>query len=240
MVTSLQAFLRQNSDTKRFSKGDYMTLDSIRPHLSRLLGSAALLFSLSIATPSFAGVHFTLSGQHSKSNIGYQAVESGALSAGFAFDIGQYIRLGYTHMQQLQASEGYACEENDPTNSIPDGDGGYSQCPTFQSLSHIVGHSVELTLILYAGDVMTPYITMGAGPRTYRTVSKKGDGPEKVDAPPSSPSMNGAIGVSFKLNQKFSLKMSYSMTGGVKKIPGEEKAKGTVDGSASIGLQYSL
>ena len=215
-----------------------MHLYSIRPNLTHLLRSTFLLLALGFATPSFAGIHFTLSGQHSKSNTGYQSVEAGALSVGIAFDIGQYIRLGYTHMQQLQASEGYACEENSST-STPDGNGGYLACPTFQSLSHIVGHSVELTLILYAGDIMTPYITLGAGPRTYRIVSQKADAPEEIDTG-GGPSGNGAIGVSFKLNQKFSLKRSYAMTGGVKKIPGEEKSKGTVDGSASVGLQYSL
>jgi opacity protein-like surface antigen len=219
-----------------------MHLNRMRPSLTPLLRSALFLFAFGIATTSFAGVHFSLSGSHSKSNTGYQAIEAGALSAGLAFDIGQYIRLGYTHMQQLQASEGYACEENDPTNSVPDGNGGYSQCPTFQSLSHIIGHSVELTLILYAGDVMTPYITMGAGPRNYKIVSKKGDSPEETDTG-GGPAMNGAIGVSFKINQKFSLKLSYAMTAGTKKVPAfpaEEKAKSTVDGSASIGLQYSL
>ena len=130
-----------------------MHLYSIRPHLTRLLRSTFLLLALGFATPSFAGVHFTLSGQHSKSNTGYQSVEAGALSGGIAFDIGQYIRLGYTHMQQLQASEGYACEENSST-STPDGNGGYLVCPTFQSLSHIVGHSVELTLIVVASIVI--------------------------------------------------------------------------------------
>jgi len=203
-----------------------------------LLRNSLFLFVFGIATPSLAGAHLTLNGSQSESNAGYQTIEAASLSAGIAFDLGQYMRLGYTHMQQLQASQGFACEKDDP-GSEPDGNGGYLSCPTFQSQSHIIAHSIELTLILYAGSVMTPYISLGAGPRSYKITSKKGSGPEETDTG-GGPTMNGAVGISFKLNNKFSLKLSYAMTGGVKKVPGVEKAKSTVDGGAQIGLQYSL
>lgn len=206
----------------------------------RIPGKAfVLLFSSLASTSAFSGVHFSLSGSHSTSNTGYQEVEAGALSAGVAFDIGQYIRLGYTHLQQLQAAEGLDCDEGDPASPSNSTD-GFLHCPTFESRTHIISNSLDVTLILYAGDVFTPYVKLGAGPKMYRIQSKKGSEPEEADSG-SALSGNGEVGMAIKLNQKFSLRFSYAVSQGQKKEPGEpEKVEPTVDGAAQVGIQYSL
>ena len=175
---------------------------------------------------SYAVMHLSLSGSHSDSNAGLQKIEAGSLSASVAFDLGDYFRLGYTHMQQLQSAIGNTQDQETKVYTA------------IRSKSHVVSHSVDLTAILYAGEIFTPYIFAGMGVKTYNIENKEGDKPtEKTTV--TIPNPNGGAGMAIRLNQKFSLKLSYTVSPGVKQEPNKPQ-EGTTDSYAQIGIQYSL
>jgi hypothetical protein len=178
------------------------------------------------AQTSQAAMHVSLMGSHSQSNAGYQSIESGAGSAGVAFDLGQYFRLGFTHRQELSSTKGYKNKEETNTYVY------------FESLSHVTSNDVDLTLILYAGDIVTPFIFAGVGVRHYVTDMQEADGTrEHMDF--VYPGPQGGAGLSIRINQKFSLKLTYTMSPGVSKLPGEEE-KSTLDNYTQVGISYTL
>lgn len=177
-----------------------------------------------------AAVHFTLSGSRSDSNVGLIQVDAANLSGSLSFDMGTYLRLGYTHLQALQSSEGYT-QEKEAADGTP---GAYTP---YTSSSHITSHMVDLTVLLYAGETFTPYIFAGYGKKFYRTESKEGDEATKVNIG-SYPTPGGGAGLAIKMTQRFSLKLSHSLSLGVKQRPNKLDEM-TVDSSSQVGIQYT-
>lgn len=188
--------------------------------------SAALVSVIFCSENSLAAVQISLGGSHSESNAGYQKIESGAGSAGVSIDLGSYTRLGYTHRQELSQTTGYELKE--ATN----------QYVYFRSRSHIIANAVDLTLILYAGDIVTPFVFGGISVKNYNTEMVQADGTrEKLHL--TLPGPQGGAGLSIRLNQKFSLKLTYTVSDGVKQIPGSEGER-TIDSYSQVGISYTL
>ena len=180
----------------------------------------------SISGTSLAAVHLSLGGSRSESNAGYQKIESGAGSAGVSIDLGEYFRVGYTHRQELSSTTGYHLKE--ATN----------QYVYFQSRLHVVSNGVDLTLVLYGGEIITPFIFAGYALKQYTTDMQEADGTtEHMYLPLPSP--EGGAGMAIKLNQKFSLKITYTMSQGVTQLPGGE-AQPVIDSYTQLGIQYAL
>ena len=175
---------------------------------------------------SLAAVQVSLGGSRSEANAGYQKIESGAGSAGLSIDLGEYFRVGYTHRQELSSTTGYHLKE--ATN----------QYVYFQSRSHVVSNGIDLTLVLYSGEIITPFIFAGYALKQYTTDMQEADGTtEHMYLPMPSP--EGGAGISIKLNQKFSLKVTYTMSQGITQLPGGQ-AQSVLDSYTQLGISYSL
>lgn len=181
---------------------------------------------LTFSQPAHSGVQVTLGGSHSKSNAGYQKIESGAGSAGVSLDLGEYFRIGYTHRQELSSTTGYQLKE--ATN----------QYVYFRSLSQVTSNSVDLTLILFAGDYVTPFVFAGLSVKNYSTDAIESDG-TRESMRLTYPGPQGGAGLGIRLNQKFSLKITYTMSPGVTQIPGQQ-GSATTDTYTQVGISYAL
>jgi hypothetical protein len=185
-----------------------------------------VIIALLVPTSSFSAMHLSLSGSHSDSNAGLQKIQGGSLSGSVSFDLGSYFRLGYTHLQQLQSAAGYTQ------------DADTKEYTAIKSKSHVVSHSVDLTAVLYAGEIFTPYVFVGMGVKSYNIENKEGDKPaEKISV--AIPNPNGGAGMAVRLTQKFSLKLTYTVSPGVKQEPNKPQ-ESTTDSYAQVGIQYTL
>lgn len=197
-----------------------------------------LLFA---SSPALGVVYITGSISASESNVGLQTQESRGASGSIAFDLGRYIRLGFTHRQDMQTADGYVGEAEDTCVFGKD----VSGCATYYSKTHIVSNSVDLTLILYEGDVVVPFIQGGAVIKTYtfQTETVKRDGSveaEKTGPVPFGPVPNLGAGLGIRLNRQFTLKLSYTASPGITQDPIENKEKVVWDKQMSLGLTYQL
>ncbi len=191
----------------------------------------ALVWLPSVAT---AGMHLTLGGSNSVSNAGYQKIQAGAASGSLAFDLGDYLRLGYSYRQELSITSGYT-EAKDANGVITD-----DVYVKFLNMSRVTSQSVDLTVVLYAGEIFMPYVFIGIVNKNYEIDNQiEGQPVERIRLPmPASP--NGGAGMGIRLNQKFSLKMSYTMSQGYKQLPGQLEPERTIDTYTQVGITYSL
>ncbi len=197
------------------------------PSLFCLIASSVFLCSSSL----HAAVRFSLGGSQSSSNLGWQSVNSTSISGGVSMDLSEYFRLGYNHRQEISTAEGLKCSK---TTTCVDDD----YTTAFKTDSHIVANSVDLTLILYAGEVFTPFIFAGVTKKSYDiTTYEDGKEPEHDSGGPLGPS--GGLGLSLAMTQKFSLTLKHSLSQGGKYAHGEEP-QATVDRQSEIGISYKL
>ena len=196
-----------------------------------------LLFLLGLAwLPDIAnaGMHLTLGGSNSISNAGYQKIQSGAASGSLAFDLGDYFRLGYSYRQELSITSGYT-EAKDENGVVTE-----DVYVKFLNMSRVTSQSVDFTVVLYAGEIFMPYVFVGVVNKRYEIDNQiEGQPVERLRLPmPASP--NGGAGMGIRLNQKFSLKMSYTMSQGFKQLPGQIDPERTIDTYTQVGITYSL
>jgi len=193
--------------------------------MNLFLKAVALSITL-LSTQSFAAVKLSLSGSRSESNAGYQKIQSGAASAGFSLDLGENFMVGYTHRQELSSTVGY--QQIEGTQIFV-----YSK-----TLSHVTTNALDLTLILYGGEIVTPFIFAGLAIKHYVIdTMAAGESPQRASMPHYGP--QGGAGLSIRMSQKFSFKLTYTLTDGVKKLPGED-AEQTIDTYTQMGITYAL
>lgn len=187
------------------------------------LVAGALLTSQS----AYGVVYFTLGGSQSQNNVPYQTYVSRAGSASIAVDVGEYFRIGYTHRQEFSNNYGYKVSASDP-----------SVYTEFLSQTKVVSNSVDLNIILYAGDLFIPYLSAGAVVKSYRSDMSSVDGTETASITlPPVPNLGGGVGV--RLSRSFSLKLSYMVSPGVRQEPGGIQ-EGILDTYSQLGVTYQL
>jgi hypothetical protein len=204
-------------------KMEYRTLAAwITPRIvSCLVGTVV------ISQSAFGVVYFTLSGSQSQNNVPYQTYVSRAGSASMAVDMGEYFRIGYTHRQEFSNNYGFKTSTTDPST--------YTE---FLSQTKVVSNSIDLNIILYAGDLFIPYLSAGAVVKTYYSAFSSIDGAESASITlPPVPNLGGGVGV--RLSRSFSLKLSYTVSPGVRQEPGGIQ-EGILDTYSSLGITYQL
>ncbi len=188
----------------------------------------ALICSLTASSAS-AVIYLTGSFSTSTSNVPLQTYDSNGASGTIAFDVGPYLRLGYTHKQQFDVTEGYKETKDDA------GTEGFTY---FKNKLQKVSNSVDVTIILYRGDFFMPYLMAGAITKHYYYDYTEGDANLKADAP-YGPVLNLGAGIGLRLNREFSLKITYLVSPGIYQEPnGEEKS--VYDKYTEVGLTYQL
>ena len=203
---------------------------SIKSVLTSALMTGAIACFLA-PQQAFAVVHFTIGGSQSQNNVG-QSVLSRAGSASVAVDLGEYFRVGITHRQEFSENQGYVEYR---TNK-----GNYYLSP---GVTKVIANSVDLSVILYSGDIFVPFIQGGLVRKDYdfEVTKESDDGQIVVDTGKATqgpvPSIGAGVGI--KLNRSFSLKISYVASPGFVTLPdGELAAK--LDTYTQIGITYQL
>ena len=184
---------------------------------------------------AYSTVHVTGSVSASTSNVPMQTFESQAASGSLGIDLGNYIRLGVTHKQEFQISSGYkdTSTSTEPTTAT-------STYVEFYSRTHIVSNSLDLTLILYEGQIFLPYLTLGAVVKNYRFETQEEGQASEIRKGSMGPVPNVGGGIGFRLNKDFTLKFAFTASPGLAQDPGEEKPTSTWDRNTSVGLTYAL
>jgi hypothetical protein len=193
-----------------------------------LLGALLLI---AVSEPAMAVVHFTLGGSQSQNNVG-QSYLARAGSASVAMDLGEYFRIGITHRQEFSVNEGYVEYRTQK--------GQYYLSP---GTTHVVANSVDLTIILYNGDTLVPFIQGGLVRKDYDfEVTKEDDDGQIITETGTAtqgpvPSLGAGVGI--KLNRSFTLKLSYVASPGYVTMPDGELA-GKLDTYTQVGITYQI
>jgi hypothetical protein len=192
------------------------------------LPSSALVLSL-LTAPAFGVIHFTLQGSATDSHFGLQTQSSRSASASIATDLGTYFRLGITHREDISDQEGHSPKV--------DGSGYYYS----KTRTNLVANSLDLTIILYYGELFVPYIMGGVIKKDYITEFTAEDG-SKAKSPSSFPLVpNAGVGLGIRINKDFSLKLSYTVSpGSVQDGPEDSVGRAVLDKVTSVGITYDL
>ena len=211
----------------------------------RVLGLAAALTLAVISTSAKASVYISAGYKASQAHSGWQSIDSKGISGGLSVDLGNYIRLGYTHDDSYQTVQGLESPDSETT---PRGADGYADPRPVYSKVHTISDSLDVQAVLYAGQVVTPYLIGGAALRhvittTYDPVKQEMGVADS--RPPKIPEPQGGLGLRVNLNAACSLTLQYLISSGIVATPndvrgGEAKVKRVTDGSTSVGLNYKI
>jgi hypothetical protein len=189
------------------------------------------VFSLCLLAPeALAEIYVTGSGSLSTRNADLTRYETQAGSGTIDFGLGRYVRIGFTHEQEFEITKGYEQPDKEKEEYVK-----------LDAKTHVVANSVDLTLILYDGDVFVPYIKGGLIRKSYKFEVTKGTDTEKADFV-IPVTYNLGAGVGLRLNRQFTLKLGYMVSPGIQREPGQpvEEAKTVLDKKSTIGLTYQL
>lgn len=184
------------------------------------------------STSGHAEVYITGSVSASNSFVPLQTYQSNSASGSIAVDLGNYMRIGYTHKQESQEADGY--------KDVSERTGVANTYVKSYTKAHIISNSVDLTLILYDGAVLFPYLNIGVIVKNSRFVFQEGDQQPEVIQVPAAPAANLGMGLGIRLNRDFSLKITYLVSPAETYDPVQEKAKVVLDRSTSLGLTYQF
>ncbi|NRA45330.1 MAG: hypothetical protein HRU09_10295 [Oligoflexales bacterium] len=192
--------------------------------------SSIIIGFLGNSDPAPAGIHFTLQSSLSENNFLLTSQNSRSGSASIAFDLGTYFRIGLTHRQAVNQSRGHFAVSNTDPKVYE-----YKEEET-----HVFSNSLDFTIILYYGRLFVPYLQIGAVKKDYQLVTTT-ENETKYTKASFDPVPNGGIGLGVRLNRNFSLKLSLSLSPGLKQsTPEQEKAEGVWDTYTSVGISYNI
>ena len=107
------------------------------------------------------------------------------------------------------------------------------------SMTHVVGNSVDLQVVLYEGDIFIPYIMGGVIYKTTTVVTEQdGKDPQSSQGGGLGPNLGAGLGI--RLNRAFTLKLSYIASPGATRQPGDAEKKKVWDKKVTLGLSYQL
>lgn len=184
--------------------------------------------------PAYAGVFVSGSISSASFNNGLQTQESAGGSGTVGFELGQYIRLGYTHKRQIQTREGWM-GDTEGECVFPD---TLDTCIEFKESTYVIADSLDLTLVLYNGELIAPYLLGGLILKTIDYKINRADGKrDHVRGFAPGPNLGG--GLHIRLNRKFALKLQYTVSPGKVHRP-DRTERDVWDRDASLGLTYQL
>jgi opacity protein-like surface antigen len=198
--------------------------------LSYIIISVLVFFG---STPAFSAIHFGLSGSAATSHLGLETHKTQSGKASVAVDLGSYFRLSLGAMRQIQNESGYKnFTDDDNAEAIP------YKATTAQNV-----YSLDFIAVLYAGEIFTPYLFVGAAFKNYEiSVSSEG-GPNESTQFSFGPVPQYGAGLAVALSKDFSLKLTYTMSDGVVKDPAkpeEDPGRRVSDTRVDIGISYKL
>lgn len=200
--------------------------------MNRLL--LALATSLIGLAPTAFASSITASYSHAVQNVDFEKYSSERVGGGIGFSLFKYMRLDASYSQEKRVNKGYK-ESVDAA--------GYASYRYFESRTTIDTVAGNLSLVLYPGQTLMPYIFGGASRSIYRfrMISEVEEGERIEYTSKTDPivSPQAGVGLQIMMNRNFSLKGSYTWRQGVSQLPGED-AKRVYDGSADVGITYEF
>lgn len=175
---------------------------------------------------AFGSMYFTLSGASSQMTMS-QEYQMQSLGGTIDFDIGDYLRLGYTHKQEKMKAAGLA--KNEDTGQIE-----YSDV-----ITSIAKDSIDLSIIVYPGTTLVPYIFGGIVYQRGYTVKTI----EQTSVRNKSEfgiMPQGGFGLGIMLSKSFQLKLAYTLSPGIKMLDYDGKTAKRQNSSMSVGITYKI
>jgi len=185
----------------------------------------AILILLAETSPIMAYTHFGLSGSGSTKNVEYETNTDRSISGSIAIDLGSFFRLGYTRRYAWESKQGYEDGNKD------------GQYGTFYDTSSQVINGFDLTMMLYHGDVFTPFISGGIALGQYHREYQIGEEAGETDRSFVGPTVGAGLAIA--INENFSLKLSRTWMPAVRTRPGSEPER-VLDDFTQIGISYRL
>lgn len=187
-----------------------------------------VFFIFLLAGKCFAGTHFILQGSANDSNLGLNHEDSRSGSVSIAQDLGNYFRIGLTHRQGLTTIKGYKANATNEYNF-------------YEQRIHSMANSLDFMVVLYYGEIFVPYVQLGAIKKDYIV---RNFGPLASDntvntyALPMEPSTG--LGLGIKLSTHFSLKLSYTVSPGIKQVDPNLPPESALDSYLAVGISYDI
>lgn len=201
-----------------------------------------IVFGVFTPTPAKAAVYVSGSISTSTSNVPFQTFESRYGSGSLGIDLGRFIRLQYTHSQELSVTEGFkdpSGQSQSKGDSASDRVDTCETCIETRSSTHVVGNSLDLQIILFEGQLFMPYITGGAIVKLYNFENlESGQLTRNEGAVGPVPNLGAGLGI--RLNKDFTLKLTYIASPGLAQTKGEELPHGVWDKRVTLGLSYQI
>lgn len=206
----------------------------------------------SFAPSAHAGIYITGSYGMDATNVPLEATNTQSASATVDVEIFTFLRIGVSYGSETSYSLGYrakAASAADPSAvvvpvssaQISNPCSTESTCTKVVSNSKVIQRGVGLTLILWHGDMIMPYLVGGALLKTYHIISTQ-DGVLVQDLQDTKGQIvpNIGAGVGFRLSKDFSLKASITASPGQVLRPGDSNIRSTWDKKTSFGLTYQI
>ena len=176
----------------------------------------------------FSAAHVTVRGSLVNNNLGLNTQANNSVSASLSFDVGSVFRVGLTHRQAFSKISGYRLNE-------------VNQQYDFQIESNYsIANSADFTVILYFGKLFVPYLQIGLVKKEYILTSELNDNTPNKSKYVMPVVPNGGMGLGIRLNKDFSLKISYTVSQGIRQTDPDADPVGVFDDFTSIGLSYTI
>lgn len=187
---------------------------------------------------SMADVHLSINGSAKNNEAGLISYNAESLSLSFAFDVGPHLRLGITHGQETKTTKGYSLTSVVGTNS--DGELTSRSDYVFQDQKQKeTFNSLDLTVIIYYGTVVVPFLQGGMIVKNYLYVDNVSQASAEVKG---SPRPYAGAGVNFKLSRSFSLRLAHTLSEGskIKDTNDLGNVEKVWDYSTTLGVSYKI
>jgi len=183
-----------------------------------------------ISNQAKAGIHLAVDGSSSNNDMGLQNNKRSMIRGSVSFDVGSHLRVGITHRLDTMVSSGY--RQSSSTLNY------YFE----KNQTDVASNSLDLTLILFYGDLFVPYVQAGAIVKDYYVKEQSGGITYILDPGKSPTQPSAGAGLNIVLTKQFNLKLSYDVSPGYKiSSPNEQNnIQMVLDTTTSMGLVYQL
>jgi len=200
------------------------------------LNSAKFIFiflcAMTVTSLATAAVHVGISGSVATNNLGLEVHRSQAGKASLGLDLGSYFRLSLSAQQRVEREHGYKDMAEDEEDE---------DLVAYEAEIRQMTYALDLIAVLYQGELLTPFIFVGAAFKGY-DINSQTEGEEPVHAEAwYGPVPNYGGGLAVSLNKNFSLKLTNTWSDGVRVDPDDtSKQRKVRDVQTDIGLSYKF
>ena len=189
----------------------------------------AMFWFISTMNPKAqAGIAIGANAKIESSTQEYSTEKSVTYGGTVEASLGVIFRVGYTLQIEDSKKDTYPYPDDDPNLR-------------YYVRQQNTTHSIDLTMILYPGDVFVPYVFGGIQKHyvKYTIIDYKSGASAEIKSP-MPPNPTGGFGFGMRFSRQLMLKFSNRWVPGHSRVPGEPKAKNVLDTEQTIGLSFEI